>query len=148
MVDNSRGYWEYTVTGFAVGDDSPPTLVQHQSIADTGTTLMLLQPPVVDAYYAQVSGAQNDPSEGGFVFPCDSQLPDITFLLSTGITVTVPGEFMNRGLSLTGSGLCYGGIQGSSRNDLSVWGDVFFKSQFVVFDWSNPPSIGFAEQAT
>lgn len=148
MVDDSRGYWEYTVTGFAVGNDVSLTPVQHQSIADTGSTILFLQPQVVEAYYAQVNGAQNDPSQNGFVFPCNSELPDLTFQLSVGFTVTLPGQFVNRGLSSTGSGSCYGGIQVSVRNDISFWGDVFFKSHFVVFDSSSPPSIGFAKQAT
>lgn len=136
------------MTGFAVGNDSAPTSVHHQSVADTGSTIFLLQPQVVEAYYAQVSDARNDPSQDGYVFPCQNQLPDITFLLSTGITVTIPGEFMNRGLSETGSGSCYGGIQESGRDDISIWGDVFFRSHFVVFDYGNPASIGFAKQAT
>jgi aspergillopepsin I len=150
-VNSSRGYWEYTMTGFAVGNATSPTPAQFQSIADTGTTLMLLPSAVVDAYYAQVSAAQSLASEGGFVFPCDSQLPDLTVLMSTqngggGATATIPGEFMNRSVSATGSGLCFGGIQQGS-DDLSIWGDVFLKSQFVVFDGSDPPRIGFAPQA-
>lgn len=53
---------------------------------------------------------------------------------------------MNRSLSMTkGSTSCYGGIQQGS-NTLSIWGDVFLKSQFTVFDGRTPPRIGFARQ--
>lgn len=44
-----------------------------------------------------------------------------------------------------GSTSCYGGIQQGS-NTLSIWGDVFLKSQFTVFDGRTPPRIGFAKQ--
>ena len=54
---------------------------------------------------------------------------------------------MDRGLSLTGSGKCYGGIQNGAPN-LSIWGDVFLKSQYVVFDGTvGSERIGFSRQA-
>jgi len=138
------------MTGYAVGNATATTPANFQAIADTGTTLMLLPPAIVDAYYAQVSNSQDSSSEGGFVFPCDTVLPDLTVTMGTGngdgsATATIPGELMNRSISTTGSGLCYGGIQQTS-DDFSIWGDVFLKSQFVVFDGSDPPRLGFAPQ--
>jgi aspergillopepsin I len=67
-VNTSRGYWEFTVTEYLVGEGS---VVENsfQSIADTGTTLMLLPHAAVKAYYAYVPGAENNETEGGFVFP-------------------------------------------------------------------------------
>jgi hypothetical protein len=117
-----------------------------QSIADTGTTLLLLPPDVARAYYANVTGAMNNMTEGGYVFPCNSLLPDLTVEMVGGVKATIPGTFMNRSLSMTkGSTSCYGGIQQGS-NTLSIWGDVFLKSQFAVFDGRTPPRIGFARQ--
>jgi len=139
------------MTGFAVGNATATTPANFQSIADTGTTLMLLPSAIAEAYYEQVSGAENSAVEGGFVFPCDSVLPDLTVTMGTGIgdgtaSATIPGELMNRSVSTTGSGLCYGGVQ-QSTDELSIWGDVFLKSQFVVFDGSDAPRLGFAPQS-
>lgn len=150
-VNSSRGYWEFTMTGYAVGNATTTIPADFQAIADTGTTLMLLPPAIVDAYYVQVPNSQDSSSEGGFVFPCDTILPDLTVTMGGGngdgsATATIPGELMNRSLSTTGSGLCYGGIQQTS-DGFSIWGDVFLKSQFVVFDGSDPPRLGFAPQA-
>jgi aspergillopepsin I len=146
-VNTSRGYWEYPATGYQIGD-KPAASLKFQSIADTGTTLLLLPPQAVTDYYSSVAGAQSIASEGGWAFPCSSaaSLPDLSLIINGNVTVKVPGHFVNRGASATGSGRCYGGIQNGSVG-LSIWGDIFLKSQFVVFDGSEPPRIGFAPQA-
>jgi Eukaryotic aspartyl protease len=108
---------------------------------------MLLPPQAVKDYYAQVAGAETIAREGGYVYPCSSvaSLPDI--IMSIGAAkIHVMGAFVDRGLSATGSGKCYGGIQNGSPN-LSIWGDIFLKSQFAVFDGGDQPRIGFAHQA-
>lgn len=144
-INTTRGYWEYTTTGYSIGD-GPMIKTSFQSIADTGTTLLLLPPAITRAYYASVAGAVMNATEGGYVFPCNSLLPDLTVELTGGVKATVPGTFMNRSLSMTkGSTSCYGGIQEGSKS-LSIWGDVFLKSQFAVFDGRSPPRIGFAKQ--
>jgi aspergillopepsin I len=81
------------------------------------------------------------------VYPCGSaaNLPSITMHIGDA-KIVVPGRVVDRGLSATGSGLCYGGIQNGSPN-LSIWGDIFLKSQFAVFDGREPPRLGFAPQA-
>jgi len=122
------------------------TKLTFQSIADTGTTLLLLPPAATKDYYANVTGATMSQKEGGWIFPCNSLLPDLTVQMLGDVTAVIPGTYMNRSVSQTpGSTSCYGGIQQGSAT-LSIWGDVFLKSQFVVFDGSVTPRIGFAKQ--
>jgi len=40
--------------------------------------------------------------------------------------------------------VCFGGLQDSTGFGFSLLGDIFLKSQFVVFNQANPPTIGFA----
>lgn len=40
---------------------------------------------------------------------------------------------------------CYGGVQSNSGAGYTIMGDVFLKSQFVVFD-VHVPRIGFGQQ--
>ncbi|PYI02828.1 aspergillopepsin I precursor [Aspergillus sclerotiicarbonarius CBS 121057] len=143
-ADSSEGYWGFSTNGYAVGDNDA-TSDGFSAIADTGTTLILLDDDVVSAYYEQVSDAQNSDSAGGYVFSCDDDLPDFTVVIGD-YNAVVPGKYINYAPIETGSSTCYGGIQSNSGVGLSILGDVFLKSQYVVFD-SEGPQLGFAAQA-
>ncbi|KAL5363386.1 aspartic peptidase domain-containing protein [Aspergillus floccosus] len=143
-VDSSDGFWKFTADGYAVGDgeanSSPIT-----GIADTGTTLLMLPDDVVQAYYKQVSSAKNDQQAGGWVFPCSTELPTFTVAIGS-YNAVIPGKHINFAPITDGSQTCFGGIQSNQGMGFSIFGDVFLKSQYVVFD-SQGPRLGFAAQA-
>ncbi|KAJ6172206.1 Penicillopepsin-1 [Penicillium chermesinum] len=141
-VDNSQGYWGFSVDSYQIGDQSGQGF---SGIADTGTTLLLLDDEIVSAYYDQVPGATNDQSVGGYVFDCNTELPDFSVAIGD-YTATVPGRLINYGDAGDGSGNCLGGIASNSGIGFSIFGDIFLKSQYVVFDASGP-QLGFAPQA-
>ena len=149
-MNSSNGYWQFDIGGYKVGNTTKRALgsIAYPAIADTGTTLMLLPAAMVKDYYSEVPGAQNQ--SVGWVFPCTTTLPDLTLMMSTGIPggdpayAVVQGEFMNRSAVINGSEMCWGGIQ-TGPDNLSILGDVFLKSQFVVFDMA-APRLGFAPQ--
>ncbi|KAH7129730.1 aspartic peptidase domain-containing protein [Dactylonectria estremocensis] len=171
-IDSSNGFWEFSSSGFAVGSDAL-SQTPITGIADTGTTLLLLPADVNEAYYSQVEGAQLDESAGGFIFPCDSELPDFSFGVEDA-AITIPGSFMNftslqttsavvvsrrrkstGATSAKGSGgivasaasaMCFGGLQSSEGVGINIFGDIALKSAFVVFDGGNS-QIGFAKKA-
>ncbi|KAL2357111.1 aspartic peptidase domain-containing protein [Cryomyces antarcticus] len=122
-VDTSNGLWEFAATGYAVGSGRTVT-TSYDSIADTGTSLLYLPTEIVAAYYGQVNGAMYDGSQGGYTIPCDSNLPNFVAIIG-GSRHTVPGSYIN-----------YAPI----GNEL-LW------RQFVVFDGSDSPRVGFAKQA-
>ncbi|KAL8868022.1 MAG: hypothetical protein Q9174_005267, partial [Haloplaca sp. 1 TL-2023] len=93
-VDNSRGFWEFTSSGFAIGDDDTSASSSISGIADTGTTLLYLPDDVVNAYYSAVDGATDDAQQGGFTYPCAANLPDIKFDIGA-YTAVVPGSYVN-----------------------------------------------------
>lgn len=139
-VDSSQGFWSFTVDRYTAGSKSG---AGFDGIADTGTTLLLLDDSVVSDYYSGVSGARNDYNAGGYVFDCSTDLPDFSVTIGD-YTATVPGSLINYGSS--GDGSCLGGIQSNSGIGFSIFGDIFLKSQYVVFDASGP-QLGFATQA-
>ena len=142
-VDNSKGFWGFTASGYTVGSGSAVS-ESIPAIADTGTSLLLVPDDIVSAYYAGVSGAQNSQADGGYIFPCSATLPDISFAIE-GYNAVVPGSYINYAPVSDGSSSCFGGIQSSAGVGQSIFGDVFLKAQFVVFsDAASGPQLGFA----
>ncbi|GJD02653.1 endothiapepsin [Colletotrichum higginsianum] len=148
-ANTTAGFWQFTAQGFAVGSNgSAPTSAPHEAIADTGTTLMLLPDAIVSAYYQRIASAKFDSTNGGFVFNCGDKIPSFTVDLGTYKAV-VPGEFMKfapvDGETIETSTTCFGGIQSAAALPFAIYGDVFLKSQYVVFHGGNS-QLGFANK--
>ncbi|CAK7234166.1 hypothetical protein SBRCBS47491_008857 [Sporothrix bragantina] len=149
-VNTTQGFWQFESGGFAVGNSTTSiTSMPHQAIADTGTTLLMLPTAIVEAYYAQVPSAQNNQQLGGFVFDCTEDLPNLTLAIGT-YNAVVPGSLINfapaddlGATSAGASSLCFGGVQASNGLPFAIYGDIFLKSQFVVFHGGNA-QLGFA----
>ncbi|KAF2152343.1 aspergillopepsin-F [Myriangium duriaei CBS 260.36] len=146
-VNSTQGFWQFASASFKVGDTVGTNTAPHQAIADTGTSLMLVDPNVAAAYYAKVQGAQNDPQQGGYTYPCTSKMPDFSVALgTTGQYVTVPGSAVTYQAQ---GGTCFGGIQSNQGQPVQIYGDIMLKTQFVVFEGAsaangNKPRLGFA----
>ena len=138
-VDNSSGFWGLTTSGYQVGSNSF-NYTPSKAIVDTGTTLMAMDSTLVSNYWSAVSGATYDSNQGGYTFPCDAELPDLQIGVGE-YSATVPGSFLN--FAPVDGATCFGGLQGNTNIGFSILGDVFIKSQFVVFDADNL-QIGFA----
>lgn len=146
-VDDSQGFWAFTAGGYSVGGNNATTGTVGKAIADTGTSLLYLPTAVVKAYYAQVPGAKLDQQQAGYVFACSSNLPDFNVAIG-GKTFTIPGSYINFAPVGDGSGSCFGGIQPDTGIGFSIFGDVFLKAVYAVFDVSgSAPQLGFAAQA-
>lgn len=144
-VDSSQGFWGFTTTGYIVGNGTVAKTTIN-GIADTGTTLLYVPLAVVKAYYAKVPGSKNDSTQGGYTFPCSSDLPDWTAIIG-GNKHTVPGKYINFAPISDGSSTCFGGIQSDADIGISIFGDIFLKSQYVIFNGASTPQLGFAQQA-
>ena len=145
-VNTGNGFWEFTSNGYAVGSGAFVSS-SIDAIADTGTTLIYAPNAVVKAYYNSVSGAKNSATYGGYVFPCSAALPSLTLGVGSYKSV-VPGSYLNYAPVTTGSSTCYGGLQSNTGIGFSIYGDVWLKSQYVVFDKSATPRLGVAAKPT
>ena len=96
---NEAGWWQFASVLFGVGSDPINLLVNIRpspAIADTGTSLMLVDPFVRDAYYSAVPNAVRDPKLANSTkFPCSTQLPDFHVALGPNYVATIPGDMMN-----------------------------------------------------
>ncbi|CZR64798.1 probable aspergillopepsin A precursor [Phialocephala subalpina] len=142
-VNTTNGFWQFSSTKFQVGTGAAMAVSGGQAIADTGTTLMLANAAIVNAYYSQVTGAVNNATVGGVTFPCNAVLPDLMVDVGGNYMAKVRGDDINfAAVDATGAS-CFGGLQ-AIQSDLQIYGDIMFKSQFVAFNGGNN-SIGMAE---
>ena len=94
-MDTTNGFWQFASTAFAVGNGTAQQNTESgTAIADTGTSLLIVDPGVVQAYYTQVEGAVDSEEVGGVAFPCTADLPDLQ--VATGNSMaTISGSLMN-----------------------------------------------------
>ncbi|RSL49824.1 hypothetical protein CEP54_012245 [Fusarium duplospermum] len=140
-VDSSRGWWQFTSSGYAVGSDKIGR-TSINGIADTGTTLLLLPSAVNKAYYAKVSGSKLNADYNAYTFPCRTNLPTFSFAVG-GVTITIPGTYLNYA-AIDGT-TCYGSLQPSDNIGINIFGDIALKAAFVVFD-GGQKRIGWAKK--
>ncbi|KAL9104150.1 MAG: hypothetical protein Q9163_000897, partial [Psora crenata] len=91
-VNSSRGHWQFPSRSYKIGDGPTVTYNGHDGIADTGSSILFLDPGVAKAYYTNVQGARN--SALGYSFPCTAKLPDFTVALGDYIG-TISGDLIN-----------------------------------------------------
>lgn len=145
-VSTSQGFWQFTAGGYSVGSSTSTSGSIGTAIADTGTTLLYLPSSVVTAYYSKVSGASYNNQQGGYVFSCSANLPAFNVNIG-GKVFTVPGSYINFAPINSAGTQCFGGIQANTGIGFSIFGDIFLKSVFAVFDETqSAPRLGFAEQ--
>lgn len=130
-VDNSQGFWSWTPASYSIGGSSSACQTCSPSIADTGTSLLLVDEEIVKAFYAQVNGAQYDSTQGGYVYPCSASLPSFGVPIG-GWTATIPGSALT--YAQIDSSNCFGGIQSSQGEGIQIYGDVLLKNFFAVFN--------------
>lgn len=94
-VNTTQGFWQFSSEKFAVGNGSEMNIAGGQAIADTGTTLMLVNAAIVNAYYSQVEGAVNNYQVGGVTFPCSADLPDLQVDIGGNYMATIRGDDIN-----------------------------------------------------
>lgn len=141
-VNTTQGFWQFSSTKFAVGTSAAQAGNPiGQAIADTGTTLIIADPTVVNGYYSQVPSAKNNAQAGGVTVDCNAQLPDLMLDVGGTYMARVKGADIN--FAQVQGNTCFGGVQAGSGN-LAIYGDIFFKSQFVAFNGGNN-SLGLAE---
>ncbi|KAJ9149975.1 Aspartic proteinase [Pleurostoma richardsiae] len=146
-IINGSTFWKITLTTVSVAGTFLEYVSQWPAVIDTGTTLMLLPPDLVDLYWSEVPDSRNLPSWGGWVFPCNQtgRLPDFYFgFVNDNFQATVPGRYMNY-QNVTDE-LCYGGIQDNMGLPFAILGDTMLKSVYAVFDSANA-RVGFANKA-
>lgn len=107
--------------------------------------MIFLPDNIVRAYYQQVIGAVYNAQFGEWTVPCSSFLPSFTSIIKD-YKANIIGDLLKLDPIVPGSSQCLGGIQSNMNAKVSIFGHVFLKTQYVVFD-DRGPRLGFATQS-
>ncbi|KAF3003469.1 hypothetical protein E8E13_003688 [Curvularia kusanoi] len=144
-VKAETGFWQFGSTKFAVGNKMFSNPQGSDAIADTGTSLLLVDQQVADTYYSAVQGAQLNAQVGGFIYPCAAALPDISVAIGDNYMAKIPGNQITFATVDKANTTCFGGVQGNQGAGLQIFGDTMFKAQLVAFNGGNQ-SVGFGQK--
>lgn len=127
-VNTTQGFWQFASTKFAVGTGQAQAgNPVGQAIADTGTTLIIADPTVVNGYYSQVPSAKNNAQVGGITVDCNAVLPDL--MLDVG------GTYMAR---VKGSDINFAQVQGNSKLHLASFHGSVLLTKLDSLLWRCP----------
>lgn len=130
-VDNSQGFWTFDSTSAVVAGKTVDRS-GNTAIADTGTTLALVDDNVCKAIYDAIPGASYDQQQQGYTFPSSTstdKLPDVSFAVG-GKQFNVHKQDL--AFADAGNGMVYGGIQSRGDMTFDILGDTFLKGIYAV----------------
>jgi len=136
-----EGYWAFISPIFTVSGALNYNLGASIAVADTGTSLLVVDDNVASAFYANVDGSYYDTSQacGGYCYPCDAELPQ--FSVSMGdFLLEIPSDILT--YASVDDTNCYGSLQNNLdinnvSFELQIYGDPVFRSGFIVFENSD-----------
>lgn len=132
-VDSSQGFWQFASTSSSVNGKSI-SLSGGSAIADTGTTLAMIDDATCKAIYAAIPGATYDSTQQGYIYPSNTSvdaLPVVQFAIGDSM-VTMQKEDL--GFADAGNGMTYGSCQSRGNMTFSIYGDALLKSMYAIFD--------------
>jgi len=145
-IDSSKGFWEFPSTTLRIGRRIVQRASGNTAIADTGTTLILLDDAACSAIYGSISGATHGNSQGGWTLPSNAtDLPSTISFAVGNYMYSIPG--IDLLFADAGDGRAYGSIQSRGQNSQDILGDVFLKRVYAIFDQTpGAPKIGFVQR--
>ncbi|MCJ1457054.1 hypothetical protein MMC28_007420 [Mycoblastus sanguinarius] len=135
-IDNSQGFWMFNSTSAVVAGKTIQR-ANNTAIADTGTTLCLIDDSTCQAIYDAIPGGKYDSTQQGYIFPSSTtaaQLPVVSLAVGDQ---QFPIQVEDLGFADAGNGMTYGGIQSRGTMTFDIFGDVFLKSIYAIFDQGN-----------
>lgn len=130
-VDNSQGLWQYQSTTATIGDRQVARF-DNTAVADTGSSLALIDDSICAAIYDQIPGSRYEPVVQGYIFPANTSLDALPLIKLAFGDQEFAFQKEDIAYAPVGDNFVYGSIQ--SRGDLSfdVIGDALLKAVYAV----------------
>ncbi|KAI0690857.1 acid protease [Cytidiella melzeri] len=140
-VDNSQGFWQVESQSYTVNGHLTERR-RNTAILDTGTSLLLVDDDVLKEIYDEIDGAVYDDQEGGWKYPSNARIPEVSFAVGDYLFIIHEEDF---GYGPADHGYTLGGIQSRGDQKFDIFGDVFLKSVYVVFN-QGEKKVGVAQR--
>lgn len=130
-IDNSQGFWMFASASAVVAGKTIPRN-GNTAIADTGTTLALIDDATCKAIYDAIPGSTYDSTQQGYIFPTSTtadQLPVVSFAVGDQQFAVKKEDLA---FADAGNGMSYGGIQSRGSMTFDILGDTWLKSVYAV----------------
>ena len=135
-IDTSKGFWQFRSESAVVADKTIPR-PGNTAIADTGTSLALIDDNVCKAFYGAIPGAIFDKKQQGWTFPIGipvNKLPTLSFAIGDKQFEVQKEDY---GFAECSEGMQYGGIQSRGDSKFDILGDTWLKAVYAIFDQGN-----------
>lgn len=130
-VNKLMGFWMFKSTTASVNGESIDRF-WNMAIADTGTTLALVDDATCQAVYDAIPGAVYDSQSQGYIFPSDTpveKLPVVEFAVGDNMFAVHKADLA---FAEVKPGFVYGGIQSRGSMTFDILGDTFLKGIYAV----------------
>ncbi|KAJ2763976.1 hypothetical protein IWQ57_005356, partial [Coemansia nantahalensis] len=132
-------FWEIMLDGvnLSVGGVSEKMEISGPAILDTGTTLIVMSEQQATEFHRAIPSAENSDIYG-WILPCNTEqvFPGNVSFAIGGADFSVPIKSIVREPVKGLSGWCFSAVTSGASNFM-ILGDVFMRSNYVVFDRGN-----------
>jgi hypothetical protein len=139
--DQMDGFWRFASSSIVVNGKSVKRPNGNTAIADTGTTLALLDDAALENIYAAIPGArisQSQENGGMWVYPQNTtlaQLPVVSIDVGGKQFVVQKEDLGYVGADEDGEQYILGSLQSRGQDtDFDILGDAFLKNIYAIFD--------------
>ena len=145
-----EGYWAFPSTTFSVGDQQI-SIPDNIAIADTGTTLILVNDNILNAIYGSIGGNCNVEYQGKqwCIYPSDAEVPQLTFSVGNFGFSLADGDLNDGSAAELGyENWNVGTVQSRGEEPADILGDVWLVNVYAIFDFtSGSPLFGAVPRA-